>query len=531
VLRLALLLGTLALVLGGCGGQTKLHLQPTPGYSTSARLPGGVSLQAIGGGTCSSSQGPCYDNYYCSHDFTNACNAGNAYPAKSWDDPSFFPIAQDYYGCGGSNPSAWLAEKLNVASRIDSSCSPATFGTQMKDAGLWAIVGSDNYTDTEGVTTGYGPETVGFHIDEPLYWTNNCSGNPQAQPAPSVTCTANADATFSSGGVSGRFIQPVWTASTYPNASVAANGSAVGSNAIPSSCGPVTNPTIAMQSIMSCTSGMPDGTHPDISSSDAYWFAGANLPNGPVNSNVAGFCRELYGSQCSGTPDQLGRGSNYGDAIDAERAWGNYPAAVYIETGSADGTSSYSIKPAEFNWAAWDTIIHGARMLLYFYSGSAPSTAGFPTTSVGGTTMAAQGAATDGLVQNLAPIINSPFALNFATNNAGGYVFPTEHLVLDNGLDMSVHYYTGSPFTNSAGTFSPGFYIIVAPRGSESQTMPQTYTFTLPTTDSTPTGTIQDVCACSPTQSTGSVNYNSSTHSFTDTFKKVSDVHIIGPFR
>lgn len=281
---------------------------------------------------------------------------------------------------------------------------------------------------------------------------------------------------------------------------------------------------------MTCTSGMPDGRHIDLATADTYWFAGSGSGNTPA-PYFTGYCIHLYGgSTC--TSDQIGRGSNYGDAIDAERAWtnGGVPSAVYIETGNAL-TSSTPITPPEFNWAAWDTIIHGARWLLYFTEGSAPATAGFPTTSVDGTTMAAQGTATDDLVESLAPIINSPFALNFASNNAGGYAFPTEHLTLDNGLDMSVHYYTGSTFKNSAGTFAPGFYILASIRGSESQNFPLTYTITLPSTDSTPTGTVQDVCACSPNQSTGTANYSANTHTFTETFNSYGDIHIIGPFQ
>ena len=287
-----------------------------------------------------------------------------------------------------------------------------------------------------------------------------------------------------------------------------------------------------MQSVMSCTSGLPDDRHMDLATLDTYWFAGSNLGTSNTPAQYySQYCSYLYGvSSCDS--DQIGRGSNYGDAIDAERAWtnGGVPSAVYIETGNAL-TSSTPITPPEFNWAAWDTIIHGARMLLYFYDGSAAQTAGFPTTSVDGTTMAAQGTATDDLVESLAPIINSPFALNFASNNAGGYAFPTEHLTLDNGLDMSVHYYTGSTFKNSAGTFAPGFYILASIRGSESQNFPLTYTITLPSTDSTPTGTVQDVCACSPNQSTGTANYSANTHTFTETFNSYGDIHIIGPFQ
>lgn len=490
---------------------TTYRVAPCPG------IPARVSLEQIDGGP----------RYYCSHGFTNACNARGAYPAKSWDDLTFFPIAQDYYYC--SQPaSEWLKEGLNVASRLNSDCSPSTFGSLMRSNHLWVIAGSDKYTTGTG-TSGFGPETVGWHMDEPVTW-NAATSTPLAQPNPSITGAVNAFAGLTSGGIAGRFLQPVFTPNEYPNAPVSANKIATGTDAIPSSCGPVTNNVVAMRSVMTCASGLPAGGHMDLATADTYWFAGSA---GPA-SYYPDYCAFLYGGSAC-TRNQIGRASNYGDEIDVMRSWTpapHVPSAAVIETGNGlvSGVGR-NITPAEFNWAAWDEIVHGARLLLYFTESTNIADAGFPTTSVGGTTMAAQGTATDDLVESLAPIINSPFALNFASDNAGGYVFPTEHLVLDDGLDIMTKYYTGPPLASPAGAFGPGFYIFAAVRGSESQAMPRTVTFTLPSRDSTPSGSVQDVCACSPTRSTGSVSYNASTHSFTETFKQVSDVHIIGPFQ
>ena len=492
-------------------------------------LPAGVTVEPVDGGSCTTSTGPCYDNYYCSHGLTNACNAGGAYPAKSWDDPTFFPIAQDYFGCTGS-VTPWLNEGLNVISRLNNDCTPTNFPSIMRNNHLWLIAGSDNYTNEAAQSSGFGPETVGWHMDEPVTWNQSVGSDSaaMAQPNPSITAAVQAFSDFSSGGVTGRFLQPVFTANEFPSAPVSANKIATGANGIPSSCGSVANSVVAQQSVMSCTSGLSSGRHMDIATLDSYWFAGSDGA-----SHYTMYCQYLYGVTCNN--DQVGRASNYGDTIDVMRSWTpapHVPSAAYIETGNGlvSGTSR-DITPMEFNWADWDELIHGARMLLYFTWSADSSNAGFPTTSVGGTTMAAQGTATDDLVESLAPIINSPFALNYATNSAGGYAFPTEHLELDNGVDESVHYYTGNTFTNSAATFGPGFYIIVTPRGSESQTMPETVTFTLPSGDTTPAGGVQDVCACSPTQSTGNVSYNSSTHQFTETFNSIGDVHIIGPFQ
>lgn len=498
-------------------GNTSALFSTTYRTSPCSSLPSGVSLEPIDGGP----------HYYCSAGFTNACNSEKSYPAKSWDDPTFFPIAQDYYYCS-QPPSEWLREGLNVVSRVNSDCSPSTFGSLMRSNHLWVIAGSDKYTTGSG-TTGFGPETVGWHMDEPVTWDASTS-TPLGQPNPSVTAAVNAFAGFPSGGISGRFLQPVFTPNEYPNAPVSANKIATGPNAIPSSCGSVANSVVAMRSIMACSSRLPPGRHIDLATVDTYWFAGSA---GPA-SYYPIYCTYQYGgSTCSN--DQIGRGSNYGDAIDVMRAWTtapHVPSAAVIETGNGlvSGVGR-DITPAEFNWAAWDEIVHGARLLLYFTESSNVADAGFPTTRVGGTTMAAQGTDTDDLVESLAAIINSPFALNFPSDNAGGYTFPTEHLVLDNGLDIMTKYYTGSTLSNRAGTFGPGFYIFASVRGSESQTMPKTVTFKLPSGDTTQSGSIQDVCACSPSQSTGSVSYNASTHSFAETFNKVSDVHIIGPFQ
>lgn len=494
-------------------------------------LPEGVTLQPIDGGSCTTSAGPCYDNYYCSHRFTDACNSGGAFPGKSWDDPSFFPISQMFYYC--SQPaSEWLAEGLTVADLLNSDCSPSSFGSTLASNKIWLIGGGDQYTLTH--STGFGPETVGWHMDEPATWDKPATSQANAMtgPVPGITSAGSYFAGFTNRGITGRFLDPVFTPNQFPNAPVTGNRIATGSYAIPSSCGSVANNTVAMQSVMSCTSGLPTGRHMDVATLDTYWFANSGVEGGRTNQYFPIYCSWLH-STGNCTAEQIGRASNYGDAIDVERAWTappHIPSGVYTESGNGLGGSRI-ITPAELNWADWDQIVHGARMLLYFYEGSNVSNAGFPATSVGGTTNAAQATATNYLVENLAPIINSPFALNFATNSIGGYVFPTEHLTLDNGLDMSVHYYTGSRFTNSAGTFGPGFYIFVSVRGSESQTRPITSTFTLPSSDTTATGTVQDVCACSPTQSTGSVSYSPSAKQFTETFNKVSDVHIIGPFR
>ena len=149
---------------------------------------------------------------------------------------------------------------------------------------------------------------------------------------------------------------------------------------------------------------------------------------------------------------------------------------AYIE--NSDGlytpTGVRVINPPELNWAVWSQIIHGVRWLIYFGTTNnhrATATFGFPKTIYGGQSISTynQVKATNGLIRNLARIINSPFALNYASVSPAGYTFPTLHLVLDNGIEIMCKWYLGGIYTNSSGTFPNGFYIFADVRGSVSQ--------------------------------------------------------------
>ena len=130
------------------------------------------------------------------------------------------------------------------------------------------------------------------------------------------------------------------------------------------------------------------------------------------------------------TPDEAERGSNYGDMIDTERALqGAHPAPIfaYIEDGgpfSQDTSASDYITPPELNWAVWSSLIHGARGVIYFnntFGGPAQSddnlaTPFYQTIQPGQTiSIYDQVKATDALIKQLAPVLNSPFALGYVT--------------------------------------------------------------------------------------------------------------------
>lgn len=260
---------------------------------------------------------------------------------------------------------------------------------------------------------------------------------------------------------------------------------------------------------------MPGGHHLDIPTDDLYWFAGSVTSDDQYQGGM------LYTNNGTSTADQMARGSNYGDMVDTMRSWlTTYPApsAPYIETEDGLVTGGREISPPELNWAVWSTIVHGARMIVYFGTtsnyGSVP-TFGFsqnrlPNQSI---SMFGQASITNNLVQSLAPVINSPFALHYASVTPAAYVFPTRHRVWDSGVDVMAKYDASS---NS-------FYIFASPRGSESQTNVQA-TFSLAGNYS---GVVPVTCACSPTTTTGTVSV--SNHRFTDTFAHSYDVHVYGP--
>ena len=217
------------------------------------------------------------------------------------------------------------------------------------------------------------------------------------------------------------------------------------------------------------------------------------------------------------TVDEGARGSNYGDMLDIERLYQpTYPAplAQFIETGqpgnSTTATLATYITPPELNWAVWSSIIHGAREIIYFnhtFSGPQQSQDNlaqpfYQTVQPGQTiSMYDEVKATDALIAQLAPVINSPFAMNYATVNGPHYTYGTLDLTLG-GLEVMAKDYNGQ------------FYIFADTRDSETATnIPATFT-------------IADLNATSVTV----VNENRTipvvNGVFTDTFATGATVHI-----
>ena len=108
------------------------------------------------------------------------------------------------------------------------------------------------------------------------------------------------------------------------------------------------------------------------------------------------------------------------------------PIAQFVETGgpfTEHTTGATYITPPELNWAVWSSLIHGARQIIYFnHSFGGPGFSFdnlaqpyYQTIQLGQTiSIYDQVKATDALVEQMAPVLNSPFAFGYVHVN-GGY--------------------------------------------------------------------------------------------------------------
>lgn len=102
----------------------------------------------------------------------------------------------------------------------------------------------------------------------------------------------------------------------------------------------------------------------DVVAVDAYWYTDAAL------------CQQFEGGRLldPGSPKALGagechRGANYGKAVERVRQLvepaGSKPVWGFVELGRP-GPASPAITPAQVRAAVWQSIIHGARGIVYF---------------------------------------------------------------------------------------------------------------------------------------------------------------------
>ena len=347
-------------------------------------LPAGVTLQQIDGGP----------NYYASNGLTAAANAG-------WDNPSFIPIGpwEDML-VTQSDANRWLDLGWNTAFNITGNSSTSL----ARSNGIWII--QDN--TQMGLLSGTGSETVGLlTYDEPTTFAEGISSP--------IGTTANSIQ-------DGRFW---WVNNTW-------NFVAYGAlNGTPSPGTPATDLNTLITT--------PNGTkrHINVSSLDEYWFSGSR--SGAVLDQGA-----ILDGLSNMTVDEAARGSNYGDIISDEReaTGGATPIFGFVEDGgpyTQDTSAADYITPPELNWAVWSELIHGARGVIYFnhtFAGPAQSDDNlaqpyYQTVQPGQTvSMYTQVKNTDALVEQMAPVLNSPTALNYVSVNTPGYVNGTVELAI-----------------------------------------------------------------------------------------------------
>ena len=279
----------------------------------------------------------------------------------------------------------------------------------------------------------------------------------------------------------------------------------------------------------------PNGTlrHVDIISMDIYFFSGAEWGylNGPT-----GWGHTIYGT-ANFTSAMAERGSCYGDMIDILRAQQamhySAPIIAIVENGNPFDAAhaSYFIRPEEYSWAIWASIIHGARGFVIFdhsgmdrggqyasYANLRDDRGGLFNTIRAGenVTMRTAIEATHTLIHNLARVINSPFAMGFATVEPAGYLFPTPLKVIQNGIDVCTHWYNKGIFHNGSGTFDNGFYIFACTRNAKADI------------NIAATFTIRNIGASQVTVigESRTIPVTNGGTQFIDTFAKASDVHI-----
>jgi hypothetical protein len=421
-------------------------------------LPAGVTLKPIDGGS----------NYYGDHGLTYAHNAG-------WDSPSFIPIGVWLAGITSqSDANRWHDLSLNTMFGMTSD-TPLSL---LRANGIDVLIQQTELSTILANNGGsLGSESVGLlSYDEASTYQQGVSGP--------ISNTANSVQ-------DGRFwwMNNTWNWIEYG----ALNG------------GPATTTAQLYTPVAT-----PNGTtrHIDASSVDFYWFAAT----GSSLLYEAGLLEGLSGAA---TLDQAQRGSNYGDMISAQEAatGGNSPIYAYIENGGPyleDTSASNYITPAELNWAAWSSLIHGAEGIIYFnhtFAGPAQSDDNlalpfYQTVQPGQTvSIYTQTKETDALVEQMAPVLKSPTALGYVTVNNAGY---------ENGTVVSQF----SGIETTAKDYNGQFYIFADTRDSMTQT------------NISATFTIADLNATSVTVVNENRTIAVTNGVFSDTFATAATVHI-----
>jgi hypothetical protein len=466
-------------------------------------LPPGVTLQAIDGETMLTPT-TMSNNYYSRNGYTQAANAG-------WDAPTFFPI-----GVGPSGPqvagdiTTLLSLNLNFCNTVDNDTNFAVFSS----AAPW-LLGAYNSDGSLSYTTGFSLPAnymVGFAYDEPNLTTDYQAGI----------------IAMSSSTLLQRFLFV-----NYTHNLIGAGGPSPPGN--------------ASQQLATLTTNTASGRVVPIaaSSEDAYWFNDSTQASGGAPSYGGTFY--LAGTR-SFTADECGRGCWYGDTTDAFRTYLNNgasgpssgftygqsinyaPAArcpihQWIENNTPDDAGN-PILPAQLNWAVWQHIIHGGRLFSYFNFNTVGNVPSAPlynfgstntTNIIGGQSISVfnQAAATNLLVKQLAPVINSPIGVSYVTVSPPGVTTFVNPTFTVSGFDITSRWYQGGNVTNAGLPLVNGFYIFASSRYGYSGYTSKTATFTINDSKATSVNVVGE---------SRSISISGGT--FSDTFATPDAIHI-----
>ena len=150
-----------------------------------------------------------------------------------------------------------------------------------------------------------------------------------------------------------------------------------------------------------------------VASDDIYWFTDPNVAGSSEGGKL------LNGGQPL-TPAQTRRAVNYGYTIDRMRALAKMhkPIWSFVEVGwPASETAAQggrAIEPAEVTAAVWQSIIAGARGIIYFnHSFGGPNHSFHSLREPAYAAVRAAVKRTNQLITQLAPVLNAPFADGF----------------------------------------------------------------------------------------------------------------------
>ena len=154
----------------------------------------------------------------------------------------------------------------------------------------------------------------------------------------------------------------------------------------------------------------------DVVSSDIYWFTDPNIASGTEGGKLLNHGRPL-------TPSETRRAANYGYTIDRMRALNamggpRKPIWTFVEVGwpfsESAAQNARAILPAEIKAAVWQSIIAGARGVIYFnHSMGGPNRSQHSLRDPAFARARAAVKSTNELITKLAPVLNAPFADGF----------------------------------------------------------------------------------------------------------------------